>query len=236
VAPGVRPPGRRYPERVFTRRRLAIAAAPLAGLGALLVLPLLIVRVKTGSRLSNHPEHVGHRQVALVPGAGLTAGGRVSWFLRDRLDAAVELYQLGKVDGLLLTGDNHSTTYDEPSAMRDYAVGRGVPAAAITLDYAGFNTYDSCYRARHIFGVSEAVVVTQSYHLPRAVYLCSSVGIDAEGLGVADWGHVPTTRMVRYQARELLADAKALWDTDVIGRDPRYLGRHEKLNLQPVNG
>jgi vancomycin permeability regulator SanA len=201
-----------------------------------LAVPLLIIRVKTNSRLNGDPASVPHRQVALVPGAGLTASGDVTWFLRDRLDAAIKLYQLGKVDGLLLTGDNHTKGYDEPSAMRAYAMNHGVPSGAITLDYAGFNTYDSCYRARHIFGVSGAVVVTQGYHLPRAVYLCRSVGIDVAGLAVADWGHVPTDKMVRYQARELLADAKALWDTDVVDRNPRCLGRHEKLNLQPGRG
>jgi vancomycin permeability regulator SanA len=157
----------------------------------------------------------------------------VSPFLRDRLDAAIRLYRLGRVDGLLLSGDNHVAEYDEPSAMRAYALEQGVPDGAITLDYAGFDTYDTCFRAHAIFGVTGAIVVTQGYHLPRAVYLCRSVGIDAEGLSVPDWGHVPTDRMVHYQAREVLADMKALWDVEVTGRDPRYLGDREPLNLLP---
>ena len=106
----------------------------------------------------------------------------------------------------------------------------------ITIDDAGFDTYDSCYRARHIFGVASAVVVTQNYHLPRAVYLCRSVGIDADGLGVRDWGRVPTGKMVHYQAREVLADVKAVWDADVATPSPRFLGPHEQLHLLPFGG
>jgi vancomycin permeability regulator SanA len=203
------------------------------GIGLLLV-PLLVVHLRTSSRLQSDPARLAHRQVALVPGAGLTASGEVTWFLRDRLDAAIRLYRLGRVDGLLLSGDNHVAEYDEPSAMRAYALKQGVPDAAITLDYAGFDTYDTCFRAHAIFGVTGAIVVTQGYHLPRAVYLCRSVGIDAEGLRVPDWGHVPTDKMVHYQAREVLADVKALWDVDVTRRDPRYLGARQPLNLLPV--
>jgi vancomycin permeability regulator SanA len=117
--------------------------------------------------------------------------------------------------------------------MRAYAVSQGVPAGAITVDYAGFDTYDSCYRARHIFGVRTAEVVTQRYHLPRAVYLCRAVGIDADGLGVRDWGRVPTGKMIHYQAREVFADVKAMWDADVSRPTP-LLGRREHLNLQPA--
>ena len=141
---------------------------------------------------------------------------------------------MGKVDGLLMSGDNHTASHDEPGAMRSYGIAHGVPAAAITLDYAGFDTYDSCYRARHIFGVKSAVVVTQGYHAPRAVYLCRSVGVDADALTVPDWGRVPAAKMVHYQAREVLADVKAVWDADVATPSPRYLGAHEQLHLQPA--
>ena len=219
---------------MITRRRLLIAACTLA-LATLLVLsPLLVIRIETSGHLSDDPAAVSHHQVAIVLGAGLDRNGQVSLFLKDRLDAAIALYRLGKVDGLLMTGDNHVSSYDEPLAMRAYALAHGVPAGAITLDYAGFDTYDSCFRARHIFGVQSAEVVTQRYHLPRAVYLCRSVGIAADGLGVRDWGRVPTMMMVHYQAREVLADVKALWDADVTNPDPRFLGPHVHLNLQPV--
>jgi vancomycin permeability regulator SanA len=219
---------------MFTRRRILIAAAALGLCGLLLALPLLRIRMDTGARLTSDPADVAHHQVALVLGAGLSPNGHVNWFLRDRMNGAIGLYKQGKVDGLLLSGDNHVNTYDEPAAMKAYALSQGVPADAITLDYAGFDTYDSCYRAHAVFGVTSAEIVTQGYHLPRAVYLCRSLGIDADGLSVPDWGKVPTTNMVHYQAREVLADVKAMWEADVTHPSPRYLGPHVHLNLQPV--
>jgi vancomycin permeability regulator SanA len=140
---------------------------------------------------------------------------------------------MGKVDGLLMSGDNHVANHDEPAAMRDYAGSKGVPGAAITVDDAGFDTYDSCYRAWRIFGVRSAIVVTQSYHLPRAVYLCRSVGIDADGLGVPDWGRAPAGKMIHYQVREVFADVKAVWEAEVAKPAPHLLGRREQLHLLP---
>ena len=212
-----------------------IVLATFAAMLVLLLAPLVLIHLDTMGELSDSPADVHrHHQVALVLGAGLTKDGTVTWFLRDRLDAAITLYREGKVDGLLLSGDNHVSTHDEPGAMRSYALSQDVPAGAITLDYAGFDTYDSCYRARYIFGVRSAEVVTQRYHAPRAVYLCRAVGIDADGLGVRDWGRVPTAKLIHYQAREVLADVKAMWDADVSKPSPTYMGRHEHLNLQPV--
>jgi vancomycin permeability regulator SanA len=219
---------------MVTRRRLVIALSAVAVCLAMLLTPLVIVHLDTSGDLSDSAAAVHrHHQVALVLGAGLTRDGQVTWFLRDRLDAAISLYRDGKVDGLLLSGDNHVRSHDEPGAMRAYARSQGVPAGAITLDYAGFDTYDSCYRARHIFGVRSAEVVTQRYHVPRAVYLCRAVGIAADGLGVRDWGRVPTGKMIHYQAREVFADVKAVWDADVTSPKP-LLGRHERLNLEPA--
>jgi vancomycin permeability regulator SanA len=215
------------------RRRILTVGLLVAGV-VLLFVPLLVIRVDTGGRPSSDPADVSHHQVALVLGAGLTRSGTPTPFLADRLDAAIRLYRMGKVDGLLMSGDNHTASHDEPTAMRTYAIAHGAPAAAITLDYAGFDTYDSCYRARHIFGVQSAVVVTQSYHAPRAVYLCRSVGVDADALTVPDWGRLPAAKMLPYQAREVLADVNAVWDADVTTPSPRYPGAHEQLHLQPV--
>ena len=173
--------------------------------------------------------------VAIVFGAGLD-GTRPSKALQDRLDAAIALYRAHKVPHLLLTGDNSTTSYDEPAAMRTYLLAHGVPAGAITRDDAGFDTFDSCARARKVFGVRRAVLVTQDYHLPRALFLCQHLGVAAVGLSVPDWQHHPSRagftypmRMqVSFTGREWLARAKAVWDTDVAGRTPDvggpYLG------------
>jgi vancomycin permeability regulator SanA len=149
--------------------------------------------------------------------------------LADRIRAAVELYKNGQVGKLLMTGDNSSVDYDEVTAMRRYAIERGVPAGDIVLDYAGLRTYDSCYRARTIFGVSRAVLVTQSFHLPRAVYTCRALGVDAIGLGTADWGIYSSRLMRRYAMREAIATLNALLEVHLIHPRPRFIGPFEGM-------
>lgn len=121
--------------------------------------------------------------VALVLGAQVYPSGRPSPFLADRLDLAKRLYDAGKVRVILVSGDNMAVEYNEPDAMRDYLITAGVPASQVVADYAGFDTYDSCVRAQRVFGVSELIVVTQSYHLPRAVATCRRLGLEASGVG-----------------------------------------------------
>jgi SanA protein len=122
------------------------------------------------------------RRVAIVLGARVYPSGRLSAMLRDRVDTAVALYKQGKVQKLLMSGDNSTADYNEPGAMLAHAVAQGVPAADIQPDYAGRRTYDTCYRARDIFQVDEAIVVTQAFHLPRALFLCNNLNIDAVGV------------------------------------------------------
>src|SRR5262249_27661370 len=121
--------------------------------------------------------------VALVLGAQVDPGGTPSPFLAARLEVARRLYAAGQVRAILVSGDHMRWEYDEPEAMRTWLVERGVPAAKVVLDYAGFDTYDSCARAVRIFGVTKAIIVTQTYHLPRAVTLCRRLGMDASGVG-----------------------------------------------------
>jgi SanA protein len=128
---------------------------------------------------------IPQRPVALVFGAGYWPDGTPSDVMKDRVAAAVELYRAGKVRKLLFSGDNRFVNYNEPGKMKEYALSLGCPLEAIVLDYAGRRTYDSCYRARNIFGQQEVVLVTQRYHLPRALYICEGLGLDAVGY-VAD--------------------------------------------------
>jgi SanA protein len=127
-------------------------------------------------------EAVPERPVAIVFGARVYSSGRPSPMLADRVKTGADLYHAGKVDVLLLTGDNHQVGYNEPEAMRRYAHQLGVPDDALVLDYAGLRTYDSCYRARDIFHVEAAILVTQDFHLDRALLTCSELGIDAVGV------------------------------------------------------
>lgn len=156
-------------------------------------------------------------RVALVFGARVYPDGRLSSMLADRVDTAVALYKAGKVEKLLLSGDNSHADYNEPGAMVAYAIRQGVPAGAIQPDYGGRRTYDSCYRARHIFQVEEAILVTQEFHLPRALFLCQNLGIAA--VGVAADRRVYHPRSIAWsEAREMPATLAALWD--IIRRAP----------------
>jgi SanA protein len=128
------------------------------------------------------------------------------------VEAAVRLYSTGRVVKVLFSGDNRFGDYNEPAKMAEYALSLGLSAEAIALDYAGRRTYDSCYRAREIFGVSEAVLVTQRYHLPRALYTCGQLGLEAVGYA-AD--QRPYVHIRTYWAREIPALWLAWWETSV---------------------
>ncbi|ATW48420.1 SanA/YdcF family protein [Streptomyces peucetius] len=163
------------------------------------------------------------RDVAVVFGAGLWQG-RPSPYLAHRLDAAAELYRTGKARVVLVTGDNSRVEYDEPDAMRTYLTERGVPDDRIVSDYAGFDTWDSCVRAKKIFGVERALLVSQGFHIRRAVALCRSAGVDSYGVGVAE----PHDATWYYGgAREMLAAGKASLDA-AFRPDPRFLGAQER--------
>ena len=195
----------------------------------------LAVNLDTGGDRYSAMSAVPHRQVALVFGAGLGAHGRPSPVLADRVKDAVELYDRGAVDGLLMSGDNHSTAYNEVGSMRAYAERLGVPAAAITSDHAGFNTYDSCWRARHIFGVRSAVVVTTNFHVSRAVFTCRGVGIDTVGYGAPDFGKYKASTVINWNVREMLATVKAVWEVDLTHPGPTLGGPPVALRLDPVS-
>ena len=122
-------------------------------------------------------------RVALVLGAGVRPDGSLSPSLKSRVDTAVELWREGRVEKLLMSGDNRVVRYNEPERMRQYAIGRGVSRDAIVLDHAGRRTYDSIYRARYIFGLKKMIVVTQSFHIDRAIFLCDHLGVQAYGVG-----------------------------------------------------
>ena len=156
-------------------------------------------------------------------GAGLDALGVPMPFLSARLDLAAGLYKDGKVRVLLVSGDNRTADYNEPDAMRAYLISAGVPADRVVTDYAGRDTYSTCVRAKRIFGVDAAILVSQTYHLPRALAACRSVGIDAWAVG--DESVSASPEWPGYVAREVGADIKLLWDL-LTGREP-VLGKPE---------
>lgn len=160
------------------------------------------------------------RQTAIVLGARVYADGSMAAVTHDRVATAVELYQRGLVRKLLLSGDHGRVTYDEVNTMRRAAQAMGVRPEDIFLDHAGFSTYDSMIRARQVFQVQSAVVVTQTFHLPRAVFFARKAGIEAVGIS-ADRRTYATQR--RMSTREVLARVKAVLLV-VVGASPRFLG------------
>ena len=184
----------------------------LLGLPGLLTLFLarLLTGIYAASRLFT-PETVPPQPVAIVFGAGLRRDGSPTAVLRDRVETASSLYFSGKVKKLLMSGDNRFVDYNEPEAMRQYALALGVPDADIVLDYAGRRTYDTCYRARAIFGVGNAILVTQGFHLPRALFLCNSLGVQAVGVEAANHYFLKRSRLI-WNLRELAATFAALMD------------------------
>jgi vancomycin permeability regulator SanA len=163
--------------------------------------------------------------VALVLGTEVDTDGKPSTFLAARLEIARQLFADGKVKVILVSGDHLHWAYDEPDTMMGWLVDHGVPQTKIVLDYAGFDTYDSCVRAKRIFGVTRAIVVTQSFHLPRAVTLCRQVGVDADGVGDDSVKKSDRFQWFVSSAREYPAAVKAVADL-VSGRDPT-LGKQE---------
>lgn len=211
-----------HPVRAASRRRRVRAA--VLSVVALLVLatPLLVVQ-GIGQAHARSLADVPDTDVALVLGAGLHPDGTPSTYLARRLDAARALYDRGAVRVILVSGDNATVQHDEPTAMRDYLVANGVPADRIVLDHAGFDTHDSCVRAHEVFGVDDAVVVTQDYHLPRALFSCTAAGMDVTGVGVSAASVTPKQAVV-WRLREVPASYKAAWDA-LVGREPAYGGR-----------
>jgi vancomycin permeability regulator SanA len=196
----------------------------LCALGAYaLVLPLGWMYVTSG-RQRMSAATVPATPVGIVFGAGAPQG-RPSPMLIGRLDLGLRLYRSGTVRVLLVTGDNSRSHYNEPLVMRDYLVGRGMPRDRIVLDYAGFTTWDSCVRAKKIFGVDHAILITQRFHLPRALTLCRTVGIEAWGVGDDSRPYAPVATTLSY-LREVPAAVKAVYAL-VMRPDPRFLGPRE---------
>lgn len=207
-------------------------------LASLVVVALVLGVTPTGYALAASADRIGtledvpDQPVAVVFGAGLDIRGEPMPFLRARLDLARQLYTAGKVRVVLVSGDNRRADYNEPDAMRGYLIDSGVPAGKVVADYAGFDTYATCVRAKRIFGVDRAIAVTQSYHLPRAVATCRSVGIEVWGVG-DDTVRPDANGWGSDVLREWPANIKMAWDL-ISGREP-VLGQRETSVTDALN-
>jgi len=191
-----------------------------------LLVPRFVTAWKT-RRLVYTVENSPVSAVAIVFGAGLWRDGSPTPVLRDRVITAANLYFAGKVNKLLLSGDNSYLDYNEPGAMRSFALELGIPEDSLVLDYAGRRTYDTCYRARDIFGIHQAILVTQTFHLPRALYTCNALGVSSVGVA-ADQRVYRTESLAYWNLRELPATLVALWEVH-ISRPLPILGEPEPI-------
>jgi SanA protein len=207
------------------RRRPRLSRAALVGLGSIVAIVGLAnayVLLGAGGEATGNVADVPHEQVAIVPGAGVAPDGTMSTMLADRVRRADALWRAGKVDRILVSGDHHAWSYDEPDTMRKALVRDGVPGRVIFEDHAGFDTWATMVRARGVFGVKSAVIVTQGFHMPRALYLAEAAGLDATGL-TADL-HPYGIQGAKSDAREVLSRVKAVadasLDTPAMGGPP----------------
>jgi SanA protein len=194
------------------------------GFGVVAVAAVAALNLYVASRSGDQTADVAavpHAQTAIVLGAGLNRNGSMSLVLADRVHQAIALYRAGKVDRILVSGDHHTWGYDEPGTMRHALQQAGVPDEAIFTDHAGFDTWDSAQRARRVFDVRSAVVVTQGFHMARALFDARRAGLHVTGFIAdrRDYGKV----MDKLIAREAVARVKALAEA-AVGANPRFLG------------
>ena len=196
------------PQRV----RLKIILGVIAIFAVVVLAMCLDVQLRYRDRMTRAETAPTGTEAIIVLGAALKTDGTPSDALRDRLETGIALYKVGKAPKILLTGDDGKNHTDEVAVMKDYVLNREVPEQDVKVDGQGYRTYESCARAVQVLNIKKAIVVTQNFHLPRALYLCNSLGMDAVGVS-ADLEH--------YQdwwwnlGRDLLASVKAWWDVNV---------------------
>lgn len=216
--------------RKKSRRILLLLTATAAILCAAAILSsALLIKHAAQGRLYADVNAIPHRRVGVVLGCMRTLShNRPNLFFQNRIRAAVALFRAGKVDYLLVSGDNHRAGIDEPHDMRDALAQAGVPTNRIVCDYAGFRTFDSVVRAREIFSQTDVTFVSQRFHNQRAIFLARHNGMDAIGFDADD---VDVYNSFRTNSREQLARIKAVLDVYVLGTKPKFLG--PKVEIGP---
>ena len=214
--------------KIFTRKNITILF--LAGFLFLILCSavLLIVHSYSAQLIYEYDDidNIPSRSVAIVFGASVNPNVQLpSAILRDRIITAVDLYNNGKVDKIIMSGDNRVTHYNEPVVMQRYAELLSVPEEDIVLDYAGRRTYDTCYRAKEIFQIDEAILITQKYHLYRALYTCNALGLDSIGVSASRQEY---KNQFFYNMREIPATLLAVWQVYVSHPKP-ILGEKENI-------
>lgn len=189
---------------------------------------LIIIR-STKAKIYTSIQEVPYNDIGLVLGTSKYTKGGINLYYRYRMESAAELYFSGKIKHILVSGDNHVNGYNEPEQMKQSLIKLGVPAERITCDYAGLRTLDSVVRLKKIFMTQKVTIISQKFHLQRALFIAKYYNIDAVGYCSKDVGsrYNRTT-----QFRELLARSKAMLDLYVLGTKPKHLGSEIKITIQ----
>jgi len=216
--------------RARTRRKTLLILL-LGGIACVLSIPGAAVMMKRSARDRTYqdPDAIPFRRVGLVLGcAKHLSNGRENLFFRNRISAAAQLFAAGKVDFLLVSGDNHVAGHDEPTDMKDSLIASGVPGERIYCDYAGLRTFDSVVRAREIFGQSKLTVISQESHNQRAIFIAGHKGVDAIGFNAEA---VSGYSSFRTECREQLARVKTVMDIYLLRTEPKFLGEEVPIGL-----
>jgi SanA protein len=189
------------------------------------------IKDNTKSKIYTKIEDIPKRNVALVLGtAKYVKRGKINYFYKYRIDAVAKLFKAGKVKAILVSGDNATRYYNEPRRMYKDLVKAGIPKSKIYLDFAGFRTLDSILRAKNIFNLKSFIIVTQRFHLERALFIANKNGLDAIGFVAKD---IPNTKAaLRMRAREYFARVKAFLDVYILHTTPKFFGKFEKIPIK----
>jgi SanA protein len=199
-------------------KRILIRLLSIVGLGLSIGVVGVVAHVQLSER--EHMKSITQLEtapIAMILGASVKSNGTPSDALRDRLDTGIELYQKGIVQQLLLTGDDGGNRSNEITVMRDYVRAAGIPDSGILVDGKGYRTYESCKQARHALDIDRAIIVTQRFHLARALYLCSHFDMDVQGIAADKQSY---QRIVFFWLRDFAASFKAWWDVSILPPSP----------------
>ncbi len=213
--------------KIIKRIVIGIGITIIAGVVAVAAINIFVMAT-TASKILDVDEASEKKDVdcILVLGAGVRADGTPSKMLKDRLDKTIELYNSGVSETIIVSGDHRTKDYDEVNTMKNYLIDAGIPSECIFMDHGGLSTYDSMYRAKNIFSVKKAIIVTQKYHMYRAIYVAKSFGIDAYGVSAKEISYSGQTKR---SIRELLARIK---DVGYCITKPEAVVTGDKISLE----
>mgnify|MGYP000250566864 FL=1 len=178
---------------------------------------------------SNISETPNGNKVALMLGTSrYTVRGTTNLYFKYRINAAVELYRAGKIKHIIVSGDNRVENYNEPKQMQSALMARGIPERVITLDYAGFRTLDSVVRCKKVFGQTKFIIISQKFHVERALFIANKYDIEAIGYAAQD---PPQKYSTKTKIREIFAKTKAVIDLYLINKKPKFLGKKETIKI-----